>query len=96
MFIAETFGKPPKKNYATNKTDVHHIDDIWSLYILDIKDYGPENNRSYRYILVMIGILSKFGWTVPLKVENARTIKHSIETLLISSKRKSNLIETDR
>ena len=37
IFIDEIYSKPPKKNYVTNKTDVYHIDDIWSLDILDIK-----------------------------------------------------------
>ena len=31
LFIDEIYSKPPKKNYPTNKTDVYHIDDIWSL-----------------------------------------------------------------
>ena len=56
-----------QKNYATNKTDVYHIDDIWSLDILDLFDYRPENNRGYRYVLVIIDNFSKFGWTIPLK-----------------------------
>ena len=96
IFINEIYSKPPKKNYVTNKTDVYHIDDIWSLDILDLKDYGPENNRGYRYILVIIDNFSKYGWTVPLKNKNARTIKDSFENILISSKRKPNLIESDR
>ena len=75
IFINEIYCKPTKKNYARNKTDVYHFDDIWSLDILDLKDYGPENNRSYRYILVIIDNFSKFCWTVPLKNKNARTIK---------------------
>ena len=50
IFINEIYSKPPKKNYATNKTDVYHFDDIWSLGILDLKHYGPENNRGYRYV----------------------------------------------
>ena len=29
------------------KIDVYQIDDIWSLDILDLKDYGPENARGY-------------------------------------------------
>ena len=37
IFINEIYSKGPKKNYATNKTDVYHIDDIWSLGILDLK-----------------------------------------------------------
>ena len=96
IFINEIYSKPPKKNYITNKTDVYYIDDIWSLDILDLKDYGPENNRGYRYVLVIIDNFSKFGWTIPLKNKNAQTIKDSFENILISSKRKPNLIESDR
>ena len=96
IFINEIYSKPPKKNYVTNKTDVYHIDDIWSLDILDLKDYGPENNRNYRYVFVIIDNFSKFGWTIPLKNKNAQRIKDSFENILISSKRKPNLIESDR
>ena len=96
IFINEIHPKPPKKKYATNKTDVYHIDDICSVDILDLKDYGPENNRGYRYVLVIIDNFSKFGWTVPLQNKNAQTIKDSCENILISSKRKPILIESDR
>ena len=96
IFINENYSKPPKRNYATNKTDVYFIDDIWSLDILDLKDYGPKNNRGYRYVLVTIDNFSKFGWTSPLKNKNAQTIKDSFENILIGSKRSPNLIETDR
>ena len=77
LFINEIYSKPPKENYPTNKTDVYHIDDIWSLSILDLRDYGLRNNRRYRLVLVIIDNLSKFGWTVPLKNKNAQTIKVS-------------------
>ena len=96
IFINEIYSKGPRKSYPTNKTDVYHIDDIWSLDILDLKDYGPENNRGYRYVLLVIDNFSKFGWTVPLKVKNAQTIKDSFENNLINSKRKPVLIESDR
>ena len=96
IFINEIYSKPPKKNYATNKTDVYHIDDIWSLENLDLIDYGSQNNRGYRYVLVTIDNFSKFGWTIPLKIKNAQTIRNSFENILISSKRSPNLIESDR
>ena len=96
IFINEIYSKPPKKYYPTNKTDVYHIEEIWSLDILDLKDYGPENNRGYRYVLVIIDNFSEFGWTVPLKNKNALTIKNIFEKIIISSKRKPNLIESDR
>ena len=96
VFINEIYSKPPRRNYPTNKTDVYHIDDIWSLDILDLKDYGPENNRGYRYVVLTIDNFSKFGWTIPLKNKKAQTIKDSFENILINSKRKPNLIESDR
>ena len=96
IFKNEIYSKGPKRYYATKKTDVYHIDDIWSLDILDLKDYGPTNNRGYRYVLVTIDKFSKFGWTTSLKNKNAQTIKDSFENVLTSSKRKPNLIESDR
>ena len=95
-FINEFYSRGPKKNYATNKTNVYHIDDIWSLDILDLKDYGPENNRGYRYVLVVVDNFSNFGWMIALKNKNAQTIKDSFESILINSNRSPNLIETDR
>ena len=96
IFINEISSKGRKKNYATKKSNVYYIDDIWSLDILDLKDFGSENNRGYRYVLVTIDNFSKYGWTIPLKNENAQTIKDSLENIIISSKRKPNLIENDR
>ena len=46
IFEDEKYSKGPQKIHITNKTDVHHFDDIPSLNILDLKDYGPENNRN--------------------------------------------------
>ena len=96
IFMNEVFSKGPEKIYATNKTDIYHFEDIWFLHIINLKDYGPENNTGYRYVLVVIDIFTKFGWTTPLKNKVAKTIKDSFEKILINSKRKPNLIETDR
>ena len=74
-----------KKIHATNKTDVYHFEEIWSSDILVLKDYGPENNRGYRYVLIVIHKISKCCWTVPLK-KKSQTIKDSFKNILISSK----------
>ena len=78
------YSKLSEKVYATNKTDVYHIDDIWSLDILDLKDYGPINNRGYRCFSVIIDNFSKFRLTTPLKNKNAQTRKESFEIFIIS------------
>ena len=61
-----------------------------------MKDYGPENKSGYRYVLVIIDNFSKFGWTKPRKNKNARILKDFFEKILKSSRRKPNLIESDR
>ena len=57
-FIVETYPKPPKKDFITNKTNVYHIDDSWILDVLDLKDYGPEKNKGFGYVLIVIDIFS--------------------------------------
>ena len=96
VFINETYSKSPKNYFATNKTDVKHIDDIWSLDILDLRGYGPKNIRGYRYVSVIINNFSNFGWTVPSKNKNGLTKQDSFEIFLISSKRKPIIIQSDR
>ena len=61
IFVDEIYSKPTKKKRPTNKNDVCHIDDIWSLNILNFRDYGPKNNRGYRHNLVVVDNFSNFG-----------------------------------
>ena len=95
-FINEINFRPSKKNYSTNKTIVKHIDDSWSMDLLDMIDYGVINNKGHRYILVVINNFSKFGWVVPLKNKFAQTITEAFSNIITISKRKPNLIESDR
>ena len=60
-----------------------------------MKGYGPENNRGYRYVLVIIDNFSKFGWTKPLKNKNAQTIE-LFRKYFDKLKKKPNLIENGR
>ena len=95
-FINEIFSKGTKRKFITNKTVVYQIDDKWRLDKIDLKDYGPENNRGYGKVFAIIEEFSKFGWKGPLKHSFGITMKDSFENNLISSKRKPNLAETDR
>ena len=41
IFMSEVYSKALKKNYTTKETDVYHNDVFWSLYVLNLRDYGP-------------------------------------------------------
>ena len=49
MFINQIYSESPRNILTTNKTDVYHIDDFWGSDKLETKDYGPDNNRFFRY-----------------------------------------------
>ena len=93
-FIDEIYSKPPKKIYVTNKINIYHIDDTWSIDLLDLNDYGPKNNRGYRYCLIVIDNFSKYGWAIPIKNKNSQTIKDKFSHIL--DKRKPKNLESDR
>ena len=82
-----SFFQPAKNRYDTNKTDVYLTDDIWLSDILDLKNCGPENNRGYRYVLVIIDNFYTNGWTVPPKNKNAQAVEDSFEPIPITSKK---------
>ena len=82
-FLNEICLKAPQLNYINKKINVYHIDDIWSLDILDFEDYGPENIRGFRYVLVLIDIFSKYGWTIPLPIPKIKMLKYKMILLKI-------------
>ena len=48
IFVDEIYSKPPKKNYETDKVIYNHIDEIWSIDLIDMSDYIISNNKNYR------------------------------------------------
>ena len=95
MDQTEFFPNRPKRSKA-QKTDVYPIDDFWSLDLFVLEDYGSEKNRAYGYAVVAMDNLSIFGWTVISKNKIAQIIKDSFEKILLPSKIKPNLMETNR
>ena len=92
VFTKEIYSKPSKSKHPTNITDIYDINNISSLDLLHLKDYGLANNRGYRHVLVVIAVLSKHGWTVPLKNKSAQTIPNSFKIIFITSKRFHTLV----
>ena len=96
IFIDEIYAKAPRKNYPTNKIVVKHIDQIWSIDLIDMSDYSIKNNYGFRYIFVIIDDFSKYLFTIPLKNKNSQTITNEFSKILSSSKRFPIKIHSDR
>ena len=96
IFIDEINSKPPRKNYPTNKIIYNHLDQIWSIDLLDLIDYKISNNKGYRYIFIIVDNFSKYLWGIPLKNKYSQTITNEFSNILTTSKRKPLKIESDR
>ena len=96
IFINEIYSKAPKKNFETNKIVYNHIDEIWSIDLVDMIDYKTSNNKGYRYIFIVIDNLSKYLFAIPLKNKYSQTITNEFANILTTSKRKSFKLESDR
>ena len=96
IFIDETYSKPPRKNYETNKIIYNHIDEIWSIDLADMIDHKVSNNKGYRYIFIIIDNCSKYLWAIPLKNKYSQSLTNDFSNFLTTSKRKPNKLESDR
>ena len=95
-FIIETYSKPPKKNYPTNKIVFNHIDEKWSIGLADRVDYKNSNNKGFSYIFIIIDNFSKNLWAIPLKNKYSQTITLEFSNILTTSKRSPRKLESDR
>ena len=89
-FIEAIISKPPEKKYKTIKIIYKHIDEIWTIGLLDLNDFKTSNNRGYRFFLEVIDIFSKFGWTIPLKNQISQAISDDFFRCSIYFKNKTH------
>ena len=96
LFLDEIYSTPPRKNYPTNKIVYNHIDEIWSIDLVDMIDYKISNNKGFRYIFIVIDNFSKHLWAILLKNKFSQTITNEFSNILTKSKRKPLKLEGDR
>ena len=96
IFNDEIYSKPPNKNYETNKVIYNHIDEIWSINLVDMIDYKTSNNNGYRYIFITIDNFSEKLWAIPLKSKYSQTVTNEFSNKLTISEGKALKIESDR
>ena len=74
------------KYYPTNKIVYKNIDEIWSIDLADMNDYKISNNKSYRYIFIVIDNFAKYLWAIPLENIYGQTITNGFSNILTTWK----------
>ena len=81
-FVGEIYSTTSKEYYESNKTISTFFDDTWCSDLLDFVEDGPSNNKSHRYILVVIGNFFKYRRTIPFKNKYAQTIANAFHKIM--------------
>ena len=85
---------PVRKSFKRRKILARHIDHIWSSDLLDFQAISKEN-RGFRYVLIVIDVLSRYAFAVPLKDKTAKSVIAAFKKIFNKSGRRPQKLFTD-
>lgn len=93
---AYTLHHPVRKRIPRLYYDVDNVDDVWEGDLCQFDSIYKEND-GYRYVLVVIDVLSKFAFVEALRQKTADAVAAGFERILArSDNRKPALFQSDR
>ena len=78
--MADELHKPMKRNFTRRRVIVNGIDKIWCSDLVEMQQFSKWN-ESYRYLLMVLDLFSKYGWIVPLKDKKGETVTEAFKTI---------------
>lgn len=91
--LAEELHKPVKRSFKRRKVYANGVDEIWAMDLIDMQSLSKANN-GFKYVLMSIGVFSKFGWAVPLKSKSGVEVENALNKLF--QKHKPEKIWSDK
>ena len=91
--LARELHKPVRKHFPTRKVIVSGIDHQWQADLVDMQKH-KKVNKGFAWILVVIDVVSKYVWTVPLKSKNGEDVAEGLSKVLENG-RKPISLQTD-
>ena len=84
-----------RHNYKTRSVLVCGIDEQWRIELADLTKLSHHNN-TYRLILTVIDVLSKYEWLIKLKSKCSKEIRFGLETVFSKTSKKPKVIQTNK
>ena len=91
--IADELHRIARKKFPWRKIKVYGLNDAWGMDLLEMKSYQSQN-KHFRYIIVVVDILSKFIYCEPIKKKDATSVHDALARIL--RKNKPKLIWSDQ
>ena len=93
--LAEELHKPITKNFRKRRVISKGIDEIWAADLVEMQKYSKWN-KGIKYLLMVIDVLSKYGWIKPLKDKKTESVSLAFDKIFKKSKRKPEMLWTDK
>ena len=78
--LQDELHKPIKRSFTRRRVIVNGIDKIWCSDLVQMQQFSKWN-KSYRYLLMVRDLFSKYGWIVPLKDKKGETVTEAFKTI---------------
>lgn len=92
---AYTLHKPVRRRYKRRRYIVETIDSLWQVDLADMQKLSRWND-TFKYLLVVIDVFSKFLWVIPVKNKSAGVTKSAFEYLFTNQARKPVKLMSDK
>ena len=83
--IANELHKPVRKKFLKRFVFVRNVDDVWGADLVELQSLSKKNS-GFRYILMVIDIFSKYGWSIPLKTKTGKEVASALRTIFKKEK----------
>ena len=89
--LVEELHKPARRNYTRRNFNVRGLDETWKADLVEMIPY-THDNKSYRYLLTIIDIFSKYAWAVPVKRKTGKDVSEAMKSVLVKGYRKISIL----
>ena len=88
--LANELHKTVRRRFEKRPVFAELVDDIWTAGLVDMSLFSI-SNKGYKYLLTVIDVFSKYGWTVPLKTKTGKEIALAFRILFLANTHSSRL-----
>lgn len=92
--VVDELHKPARKNFKRRRVIIKGLNDLFQADLVEMIPYANDN-KGYRYILVVINAFSKYVWAYPVKRKTGQAVTDAMKKVLSSLKTTPNHMQTD-
>ena len=94
--LADGLHKPIRKKFKKRRVFASGTDVIWTADLVDMQSFSRSNKGYYTYIVIIIDVFRKYGWTIPLKTKAGLEVTKDFRGLWKMQKTTTKIMDRQR